>query len=92
MSLIGVAVKAGTLSTNLEKLIRSGQGSSGLAARIGTTSSNLTAFVNGTASPGIAHALGTTTSNAQVLRNMIGKEGAIGLIIGLACGLDREGD
>jgi len=86
MSYIGIAAKAGTISTNIEKLITQGEGSPGLAARIGTTSSNITAFVGGRASPGIAAALGTTTSNAQALRNDIGREGAIGLIIGLACG------
>ncbi|MFL6207682.1 MAG: hypothetical protein ACJ74W_02465 [Pyrinomonadaceae bacterium] len=90
MSLTGIAIKAGTLSSNLEKLIRYGEGSTGLAVRIGTTSANITAFVNGKASAGIARALGTTTSNAQALRDMIGREGAIGLIIGLACGMDRD--
>lgn len=86
MSYIGIALKAGTISTNITKLIGTGQGSAGLATRIGTTSSRITDFVNGTASVSIAQALGTTTTNAQHLRNEIGKEGAIGLIIGLACG------
>lgn len=90
MSYVGIAAKAGTISSNIEKLISRGEGSPGLAGRIGTTSSNITAFVNGRASPGIAVALGTTMSNAQVLRDAIGKEGAIGLIIGLACGLDQK--
>lgn len=87
MSLIGIAGQAGTTSSNLEQLIRSGQGSAGLAGRIGTTSANITEFVEGRASSGIAQVLGTTRSNAQLLRNMIGREGAIGLIIGLACGI-----
>ncbi|WP_165424095.1 hypothetical protein [Pseudoxanthomonas winnipegensis] len=50
------------------------------------TTSTITNFVNGTASAGVANALGTTTSNAQELRNLIGRDGAIDLIIGLACG------
>lgn len=86
MSFIGIASQAGTTSTNIEKLINAGKGSPGLASSIGTTSSGITDFVNGRASPGIAHALGTTTSNAQLLRDAIGRDGAIGLIIGLACG------
>lgn len=90
MSLIGIARKAGTTSSNVEKLIRSGEGSPSLASRIETTSSNITAFIDGRASPGIARALGTTTSNAQLLRDMLGREGAIGLILGLACGRDCE--
>lgn len=86
MSLIGIAARAGTTSTNIDKLLRSGTGCPGLAARIGTTSSRITEFVGGKASPGIAAALGTTTQNAQLLRNALGREGAIGLILGLACG------
>ncbi|CAM2772129.1 HTH cro/C1-type domain-containing protein [Rariglobus hedericola] len=86
MSYIGIAHKAGTISSSIEKLISHGQGSPGLASRLGTTSSSITTFIGGRASPSIASALGTTTSNAQALRNAIGREGAIGLIIGLACG------
>lgn len=90
MSYIGIASKAGTTSTNIEKLIHKGEGSPSLGSRIGTTSSNITAFINGKASPGIAKALGTTTTNAQQLRDEIGREAAIGVIIGLACGLDDK--
>lgn len=90
MSLIGIAQKAGTTSSNIQKLISTGQGSPSLAERLGTTSSNITAFIDGRASPSIAQALGTTTNNAQVLRDAIGREGAIGLIIGLACGRDKS--
>ena len=35
----------------------------------------------------LAAALGSAPGAAQELRNMIGRDGAIGLIIGLACGL-----
>jgi hypothetical protein len=90
MSFVGIAAKAGTVSANIKKLINTGEGSPGLASRIGTTSARITEFVSGEASPGIAHALGTTTANAQLLRDSIGRDGAIGLIIGLACGLGRE--
>ena len=90
MSFIGVAARAGTTTANIENLIATDECSAGLSSRIGTTSRRLTEFVAGTASPGIAHALGTTSANAQLLRNAIGRDGAIGLIIGLACGLDRK--
>lgn len=87
MSYIGIASQAGTISANISKLIEQGRGSPGLASRIGTTSQRITDFVGGRASPGIAQALGTTTANAQILRDQIGRQGAIGLIIGLACGI-----
>lgn len=90
MSYTGIASQIGTTSANIEKLIRNGEGSPGLASAIGTTSSNLTDFVDGRASPGIASALGTTTANAQHLRDAIGREGAIGLLLGLASGLKRR--
>lgn len=86
MSLTGIAARVGTTTSNIQRLISNGTGSAGLAGRIGMTTSTITNFVNGTASAGVANALGTTTSNAQELRNLIGRDGAIGLIIGLACG------
>ena len=89
MSLIGIASRAGTTSANVEALLRNGVGCPGLAARIGTTTNGLTEFITGKASPGIAAALGTTTQNAQELRNALGREGAIGLVLGLACGLGK---
>lgn len=89
MSFVGIASKAGTTSTNIEKLIRTGVGTPGLSSRLKTTTTNINAFINGKASPSIAKALGTTTTNAQQLRDEIGREAAIGLILGLACGRDK---
>ncbi len=90
MSFSGIAAKAGSTSSRIDEFIQTGEGSPGLASRIGTTSSRVTEFVGGRASSGIAHALGTTVANAQLLRDAIGRTGAIGLIIGLACGRDEE--
>ena len=90
MRIRGIAVKSGSTSASITKLIETGQGSAGLAVRIGSTSNRITQFVEGEATPGIARALGTTTANAQIFRDLIGREGAIGLIIGLACGMDRD--
>ncbi len=89
MNLVGIATKAGVNKTCLENLVNTGEGSYKLANRIGTNSANITKFVEGTVSPGIAAAIGTNIENAQSLRDKIGREGAIGLIIGLACGMDR---
>lgn len=87
MSFAGIAATAGTTIPGIEQLVRHGSGSPGLAATIGTTPSAINGFVNGQASADIALALGTGSGELQELRRMIGREGAIGLIIGLACGI-----
>lgn len=90
MNFAGIASSAGTNVSGIEQLIRHGSGSPGLAATIGTTPAAITSFINGQASADIALALGATPGAAQELRNMIGREGAVGLIIGLACGLGSK--
>ena len=88
MNLVGIASRAGVNTACLENLINKGEGSIRLANRIGTSRANITKFIEGTVSPGIAAALGTSREHAQDLRDKIGREGAIGIIIGLACGID----
>jgi hypothetical protein len=88
MNLAGIASRAGASTICIEKLINDGEGSVRLANRIGTSRANITKFIEGTVSPGIASALGAKRENAQDLRDKIGREGAIGIIIGLACGMD----
>ena len=90
MNFAGIASTAGTTVSAIEQLIRHGSGSPGLAAPIGATPSSITSFINGQASADVAAAMGATPGAAQELRNMIGREGAIGLIIGLACGLGAK--
>src|SRR5690348_16251605 len=90
MSFAGIAASAGTTVSGIDQLIRHGSGSPGLAATIGSTPGSITSFVNGQASADIALALGTNAGAAQELRNMLGREGAIGLIIGLACGMGHK--
>jgi len=89
MNLVGIASKAGVSTKCMENLVNKGDGSVRLASRIGTNRENITRFIKGTVSPGIAAALGTSREHAQELRDQIGREGAIGIIIGLACGMDR---
>ena len=43
MSYVGIARKVGTITANLEKLIRRGEGSPGISGAIRTTSTNSTA-------------------------------------------------
>lgn len=91
MSFAGIASSAGTTIPGIEQLVRHGSGSPGLAATIGTTPSAINGFINGQASADIAAALGASSGELQELRRMIGREGAIGLIIGLACGIGNGG-
>lgn len=82
MSLIGIASKCDVTSSSLQDLIR-GRVSIGVAGQLDCTSSSLQTFVDGGTSIGLAGRLGTTSSSLQELRKLIGKEGAIGLLIGL---------
>ncbi len=82
ISFIGIGSRCGVTSSNLEALL-SGKVSISVAGRLGVTSSSLQAFVDGGTSISLAGKLGISSSNLQELRKGLGKEGAIGLIIGL---------
>ena len=57
---------------------------SGIANRLGISSATLqNYFVDGESTPGIGYLFGVSTSTIQELRNLIGREGAIGLLIGM---------
>jgi hypothetical protein len=51
MSYRRIASRTGTTNSNIKKLIKTGEGSRGLAGRIITTSSNNTKFVGGRLPP-----------------------------------------
>ena len=80
MSLIGIAGKCGITTSSLTDLIK-GNVRVGVAGKIGVTTSSLQTFVDGGTCIGLASKMGITSSTLQELRNTIGKEGAIGLII-----------
>lgn len=82
MSLTSMASKCGVTTTTLEELIKGRVGTS-VGGRLGATSSSLQTFVDGGTSTGLSGKLGITSSTLQDLRKAIGKEGAIGLLIGL---------
>lgn len=82
MSLIGIAGKCGVTTSTLQDLI-SGNVRVGVSGKLGVTSSSLQTFVDGGTSIGLASKLGITSSSLQELRNLIGQQGAIGLIIGM---------
>lgn len=81
MSLIGLAGQCGISSSALKELMN---GSVPVGAtRLGVTRNSLQEFVDGGTSIGLAGYMGVTASGLQELRNHIGREGAIGLLIGL---------
>ena len=82
MSIVGLASKCSVTSVALEALI-AGKVGVGIASSLGVTSSSLQTFVNGGTSIGLAGKMGITSTTLRDLRNAIGKDGAIGLIIGL---------
>ena len=75
---------AGVMDDAISILIADGEVSSGLALRIGSPREPLQEFVNGVASGSIARVLGTTVEGAQLLRDELGRDGAVGLLLGLA--------
>ena len=55
----------------------------GIAEKLGVSIYSLQTFIDGGTSSGLAAKIETTTSSLQELRNIIGRQGAIGLIFGL---------
>jgi hypothetical protein len=84
MSLVGIAGRCGIMTSSLQELI-AGHVGIGAAGKLGVLSSSLQTFVDGGTSLGLAGKMGITSSTLQELRNDIGKDGAIGLLIGLLC-------
>jgi hypothetical protein len=82
MSEISIAHKAGLLSHNLNNLFQ-GIADIGTASKLGIITSSLQDFLNGRANISMASKLGLLTSDLQLLLNKIGKQGAIGLVLGL---------
>jgi len=89
MSLIGISSKMCVTSSTLETLI-AGSVTVGIAAKLGVPSSSLEDFVNGGTSIGLAARIGCLSSTLQELRDDIGQQGAIGLIIGLCIKANGE--
>jgi hypothetical protein len=85
MASIALAARCGITSSALQDLIN-GRVPIGLTAKIPSTSQSLQDFVDGRTSIALAGVLGMTSSDLQQVRNAIGKQGAIGLLIGIASG------
>ncbi len=82
MSLNKIARKSGVTLNSLRDLTK-GNVRSGIANKLGVTTSSLQTFVDGGTSNGLASKIEITSSSLQELRNMIGQQGAIGLIVRL---------
>lgn len=82
MSAVGIALAMGVTTRSLEELL-AGKASVAVALKLGTLTSSVQDFIDGRVGIGMAHAMGMLASNAQMLRNSIGREGAIGLVIGM---------
>ncbi len=81
MSLASVASAMGVPLHALDELL-AGRASEPVSARLRTGSQLVQDFIDGQASDAVATALGVPTTFAQELRDRIGKQGAIGLLIG----------
>jgi hypothetical protein len=83
MNHIEPANLAGVTLADLDWLPR-GQASSNVAHRLGVTMADIEDFIQGSASPTMTNRLGLSTiSAAEELARAAGKEGAIGILIGL---------
>ena len=82
MQVLDLASRLGITDMALDRLLQ-GDVPVTLAARLDTTQASLQAFVDGSAEVGIAAELGCSPRAVQRLRDEIGREGAIGVLIGL---------
>jgi hypothetical protein len=86
MSLMEISQRTGVPITDIEALIR-GSVPASVAARLGVPMLSLEDFLlRGFASDSVAHRLGMSMSAAEELARTIGRDGTIGIVIGLLLG------
>ena len=86
MSLMDIAMRTGIPLVDIEDLV-SGTVTEGVAARLGVPLLALQEFVShGQASAKVAHRLSMSMASAEELAGSLGREGAIGLVLGLLLG------
>ncbi len=81
MSLLAIASAMGVSTGDLERLLR-GESTIEIAERAGVMNRSLQEFIDGHASFGVAPMFHSLATNVQELRDRIGRDGAIGLIVG----------
>ena len=82
MSLLKLASNMGVTTSTLTELIN-GKVTISIGKQLGCMSSSIQQFVDGGTSQSLASKMGCMSSDLQELRIRIGKQGAIGLVIGL---------
>jgi hypothetical protein len=83
MNLIGISNAMGVSVECVQELI-DGTATIGVANKIGISEGALQAFIDGAPSTGVATVLGISETCAVDLREAVGWQGAVGLIMGLA--------
>ena len=89
MSLEGIAARSHISAASLESVL-DGVFQDGSGGPWGVTSTTLQKFVDGEALDGIGSLFGVQTQTAQELRDRIRREGAIGLLVGIALGTHKS--
>jgi plasmid maintenance system antidote protein VapI len=79
-----IASSMGLAQSELERLL-AGRASVGLAKKLGVIRMDLQRFISGEVSLSMAYALGMPQPQAQALRDHVGREGAVGILIGRVC-------
>lgn len=88
MDHIEIANRAGVYLGDLDALLR-GTATANVANRLGVSIGDIEDFIRGSASAGMTNCLGLNAiSAAEELARAVGREGAIGLVIGLLIASD----
>jgi hypothetical protein len=83
MNHAAIATCIGLIPADLESLLK-GKATAGLALKLGVTPSDIEDFINGSATYGMTKRLGLgSVSAATELANVCGREGTIGIVMGL---------
>jgi len=86
MSLMDIALRTGIPLLDIEDLV-SGTVTENVASRLGIPMLALQEFVShGQATAKVAHRLGMSMASAEELVRFLGRDGAIGLVVGLLLG------
>ena len=90
MSLMDIALRTGIPLMDIEDLVQ-GAVTDGVAERLAVPQLALQEFVaHGQASAKVAHRLGLSMASAEELAQSLGRDGAIGLILGLLLGSSSD--
>ena len=82
MGLYSISSKMGIYESSLVDLLK-GKATYNVSSTLNVYESNLQDFLNGKASYSLAQRLGTYEDDLQLLLDKVGKQGAIGIVIGL---------